>query len=93
MARTPEMQSAIDAVEARPCQCVTCPECRGTGNVFFSFGGRHYLGSSRWDDLDEMETCDNCRGGIIQKCDRCGELDELYEQEEYETKPPLPSPR
>jgi hypothetical protein len=84
--RSPEMQSAIDAVNARPCECVTCHECNGSGNVWFSFGGesrRRYLGTSRWDDLDEMETCDSCGGsGIIESCSRCSELDELDAMED-----------
>lgn len=88
--RSPEMQKAMDAVEARPCQCVICYECGGSGNVWYSFGGidrGKYLGSSRWDDLDEMETCDVCGGrGIVETCDRCLELEELdiAEQEEDE---------
>lgn len=86
--RTPEMQKAIDAVNARPCDCVICHECRGSGDVWYSFGGPgrgKYLGSSRWDDLDEMESCDVCNGsGIVERCDRCDELDELYAIEEEE---------
>lgn len=86
--RNPEMQKAIDAVVARRCQCVTCSECRGTGSVWYSFGGPGrgtYLGSHRWDDLDEMETCDICGGhGITEKCDRCCELDELEDMEQEE---------
>lgn len=82
------MQKAIDDVQSRPCQCVRCSECRGTGNVWFSFPGPgrgRYLGSSRCDDLDEMETCDDCGGsGIVETCDRCQELDELYRQQEDE---------
>lgn len=78
---TEQMRKAFDAVEARPCECTTCPECKGAGHVYFSFGGwshGRYLGSSRCDDLDEMEACDVCYGsGITETCDRCGELEEL----------------
>lgn len=88
MKRTPETQKAMDALNARPCECVVCGECRGSGDVWYSFGGPgrgRYLGSSRWDDLDEMETCDACGGcGIVEQCDRCGELDELEEMEQEE---------
>lgn len=81
----------IRDIEARPCKCVSCHECKGSGSAYYAFprsdrGGR-YLGSSRWDDLDEMDTCETCAGsGITEKCDRCGELDDAYsdleEQEE-----------
>lgn len=78
----------MDAVIARPCECVTCHECRGGGSVWYSFGGPGrgtYLGTHRWDDLDEIETCDVCGGyGITEKCDRCCELDEIYAIEEEE---------
>lgn len=54
------------------CRCVTCAECRGSGHVWFTFGGREYLGAGRSDDLDEMEGCDECQGsGISLMCDSC----------------------
>jgi len=35
-----------------------------------------YLGSRRCDDLDEMETCEECRGtGIDIVCDHCQEIE------------------
>jgi hypothetical protein len=64
----------VKDLEAKPCECVPCAECKGTGNVFFSSGGRHYLGSSRRDDMDEMETCDECRYGVVEECERCTQL-------------------
>jgi hypothetical protein len=71
----------IKDLEEKPCECVRCPECKGTGNVFFAFGGKTYLGSSRRDDLDEMEPCDFCRGGIIEECSRCCDLYEYDEDQ------------
>lgn len=67
------MQSENAKLEAAAvCRCVTCPECRGRGHVWFAFGGREYLGAGRSDDLDEMETCEECSGsGIVEMCDHC----------------------
>jgi hypothetical protein len=67
------------------CRCVRCSECNGTGTVWFSFGspaygGGQYLGSHRSDDMDEMETCDECRGsGISEECDTCSFQREIEE--------------
>lgn len=65
------------------CTCVSCPECHGGGFVYYSFpgiGGGQYLGTHRSDDLDEMETCDVCRGrGITEMCESC--TDQLSEDE------------
>lgn len=70
-----EKPEYVERLEKQACTCTTCSECRGSGNVWFSFGGRHYLGHRRSDDLDEMETCDHCRGsGIAEVCDRCQQL-------------------
>ena len=69
------------------CTCVRCGECNGSGNVWFTFGralygGHEYLGSRRCDDLDEMETCDECNGsGITEECDRCALLREIEEDQ------------
>jgi hypothetical protein len=55
----------------RGCSCVSCPECNGTGTVWFSFNG-DYLGYSRCDDMDDMQTCMECEGsGIADVCDCC----------------------
>ncbi len=67
-------------IEQEPCRCVPCGACDGSGRVWYSFpgadrGGR-YLGNSRCDDLDEMELCDECHGGIVEVCDRCQLLEE-----------------
>lgn len=76
---------SINELRRAPCECTSCPECKGSGQVYFSFGtsfgnGR-YLGPHRSDDLDEMENCYTCRGqGTVDTCDRCHLLDE-YEME------------
>ena len=58
------------------CRCTRCPECKGTGNVWFSFS-KEYLGHGRCDDLDEIETCEACGGdGISDLCDECREAQE-----------------
>lgn len=64
------MTNSAQAVR-RQCECVSCGECRGSGRVWFFFGG-DYLGNSRCDDLDQMETCEECGGGgIIELCEYC----------------------
>ena len=75
------MGEPLQEIEPLPCACVSCDECRGTGHVWFTFGGHgvgRYLGASRQDDLDEMETCFGCDGsGLLELCDRCAEIDPL----------------
>lgn len=71
------MTEAMKKVAAEACHCVSCGECRGSGNIWLDFKGR-YLGNSRCDDLDEMETCDGCGGrGIVERCDRCQLLEDM----------------
>jgi len=66
------------------CTCTSCKGCGGTGNVWFSMTGE-YIGNHHWDDLDELETCEECHGtGIDEICDYCRELEEEYEAEEFE---------
>lgn len=59
------------------CTCLICPDCKGTGIVWYSFTG-DYLGNSRCDDLDTLEICEKCGGsgttGPI--CDDCETLRE-----------------
>ena len=59
------------------CKCISCSECGGTGNVWFSFpgpDGGKYLGNHRSDDLDEMDSCPQCEGrGIAEMCATCAE--------------------
>ena len=59
------MRHAIDDLNKKPCTCVPCGYCNGTGNI-----------QESWD----LETCEQCDGGISEVCERCLELDELYEQ-------------
>ena len=72
------------------CRCVRCGECNGTGTVWFTFGsalygGGQYLGSSRCDDLDEMETCGECRGsGISEECENCADHREMEQDASYD---------
>jgi hypothetical protein len=62
------------------CSCIKCDACGGSGNIWLDRRGR-YLGQHRCDDLDEMETCDNCRGyGITDLCETCSDS---YEDEDY----------
>ena len=68
------LKAAIKEVEARPCECVLCGECRGTGNILVDTFGYPEEG---------LEPCDSCNGGISETCDRCHELEELLEELEY----------
>jgi RecJ-like exonuclease len=53
------------------CTCISCSACGGSGHIWFSFSGR-YLGQHRSDDLDEMDTCEECRGrGLVEVCESC----------------------
>lgn len=58
------------------CSCTPCQECDGSGRVWFAFDGT-YLRRHRCDDMDEMETCEECHGsGIDEMCDECRDLQE-----------------
>ncbi len=58
--------------EANACRCVSCATCRGTGSITVDMGG-HVI-STRMDDLDIVEPCDDCGGtGITEECDACRE--------------------
>lgn len=71
----------IKSLEDQPCECVRCDSCGGSGNVWFDFRGR-YLGNARCDDMDELELCEECHGGIVEFCYRCQRLEEFYQQQE-----------
>lgn len=70
------MTDEAKRVAEEACTCISCTVCGGTGTVWFDFRGR-YLGNSRCDDMDELELCDNCRGGIVEVCSRCELLEEM----------------
>lgn len=58
------------------CECVSCPECQGSGTVWYAFPGPdmggEYLGNNRCDDLDHLDTCPECDGsGIVEVCYEC----------------------
>ncbi len=74
---TPEW---VTKLAAEPCECVRCDACRGTGTIYVDFRGR-YIGANITDDMDQPETCDMCRGGIIEWCDRCTSLND-YDMDE-----------
>lgn len=76
------MDEYIEALRKKECTCSSCPSCNGTGNVWFSFTGE-YLGRSRCDDLDTMETCEDCNGtGVFDTCDRCRDLEEALNEQD-----------
>ena len=79
-------KSDYDAVAKEPCTCVSCGECGGTGNVWRNYDhlGRDAGGGIY--ELSDLESCDACHGGIIiDVCDRCCLLEEMYEDaQEYE---------
>lgn len=71
------MTEAMKKVSDEPCRCVNCHDCNGSGSIWLDFRGR-YLGSSRCDDLDELEICESCGGcGIVETCSRCEMLEEM----------------
>jgi hypothetical protein len=61
------------------CKCVKCSACGGSGSVWFDVFGK-CLGNRRCDDMDTVETCDQCYGtGLDVACDEC--IDEGDEDE------------
>lgn len=64
-------KSDYDAVAKKPCTCVTCGECGGTGNVWRNYDSLGRYAGAGIDDLSDLESCDACHGGIIEVCDRC----------------------
>lgn len=76
------LRDEIKRINDKPCECIACPDCRGLGNIRVDF--RTGLPSHGHDDLDELEPCESCHGGIVEACGRCTEIEELYEQIEEE---------
>ena len=73
--------TAIAELEKKPCTCVSCGECNGTGNVWRNYDSRGCYAGDWHDDLSELEPCDQCHGGIVEVCDRCQEIRDLEEDE------------
>ncbi len=64
-----------DEIAARPCECVSCGDCRGTGTMWIP--DRMGLG------MDEPEQCDTCDGtGVTEVCDRCADLYEAFHDDD-----------
>jgi len=75
------MRDALKLLYAKPCTCVSCGDCGGSGNIWInSDGAGRFIGMGHWDDLSELEPCESCRGGIIETCERCMEIEELEQQ-------------
>lgn len=75
-----DIRVRINHLNTQPCKCVSCPECNGTGSIWVNLHGR-YLGNRRCDDLDSPEPCEECRGGVVEVCERCQEIEELSDDE------------
>lgn len=71
------IRAAIEEVNKRRCECVYCSFCGGNGTYRVDFNGNP---TDAIDDLYDLEYCDECHGGIVETCDRCREIEELYEQ-------------
>ena len=81
-----ELRRALDELQKKPCQCVYCQHCAGTGNIRVSYDALGRMREAYGDDMDDLEQCDQCHGGITEECQRCTEMQELYElleEEEY----------
>lgn len=53
------------------CECIICPECNGSGTVWYSFNG-DYIGYFHSDDLDSLGSCEQCGGsGVSWMCEEC----------------------
>jgi len=76
----------VRKLESEPCTCESCPECRGTGNVYWLLG--HYEGPYHpCDDLADPQPCECCENGVLSLCDRCAELEAYYSQETHSPRP------
>ena len=72
------IREAIKRLNERPCLCVSCAECRGTGNMAVNYDALGRFESyGAFDDSFDLESCDWCSGGITEMCERCMEMEEL----------------
>lgn len=75
-------RKAMGTLNKQPCQCVHCDWCHGTGNIRVSYDAPGRMSEGFGDDMDDLEPCDQCHGGITEVCDRCREMEELDQQRE-----------
>lgn len=55
-------------MSTRPCECVTCHVCNGSGRIMVPMNGY---------PEDDLESCDHCRGyGVEEMCQYCTDSDE-----------------
>jgi DnaJ-class molecular chaperone len=65
---------STEQLKALPCECVSCDDCRGSGNVRVD----DWSLPDGWD----LEPCFTCHGaGIVEVCDRCRLLEETEADE------------
>lgn len=63
------MAMAAEPSAQAVCRCVSCSQCGGRGTMAVDMRGRVV---SFYDDLCDLETCDECCGsGIVEECDYC----------------------
>ena len=74
----------IDRLNKLPCKCIWCASCSGMGTILVNYDGLgRVISNSGTDDLSELEECPNCDGmQIVETCDRCREMEELYEMDD-----------
>lgn len=61
------------------CKCIDCPDCGGSGRVWFSLSGE-YIGRYSCDDLDHLGICDTCNGsGVSKICAMCKDERKYYQ--------------
>ena len=70
MSVTDLIRAEIEKLKTLPCKCIVCGSCNGTGIV--ELRGPEYF--------EDHERCEDCDGGISETCERCMEMEELYEQ-------------
>lgn len=67
MATIAELRECITEAKKRPCECVTCGDCQGSGMIPYRTGFSHE---------DDYESCD-CYGGVSGICSRCSDLEDF----------------